>query len=85
MSALICAPGYVWPCGQALAVATCESTLRLDAVSPDGQNIGPMQVNVIHSGKLRPGESLYDPAVSVRIAHDIYVDQGWGPWACRPN
>jgi hypothetical protein len=68
---------YSWPCGEALAVARCESGLDPGAVSPDGQNIGVFQVNVIHGW--HPGL-----AENVAKAYAIYVDQGWGPWSCRP-
>ena len=74
---------YNWPVEQVLEVIRCESGGR-NVASPDGQNIGPLQVNVIHSGKLREGESLWEPEVSIRIAYEIWADQGWGPWSCSP-
>jgi hypothetical protein len=75
---------YDWPVEEALAVAWCESRHDPGAVSPDGQNLGLFQINVIHEGKLQPGESLLDPVVNVRIAYQIWADQGWGPWSCKP-
>lgn len=32
-----------------------------------------------------PLEWLYDPVVNIRVAADIWADQGWAPWACRPE
>lgn len=38
-----------------------------------------------HSGRLQPGESMYDPEANVRIAFELYAEAGgWGPWSCRP-
>lgn len=75
---------YNWPVEQAERVLMCESSGDPSAVSPDGQNIGLFQINLVHIGKLRGGESLLDPVVNVRIAYQIWADQGWGPWSCRP-
>ena len=57
----------------------CESSGNQDAY--DGYNVGLMQVaERFHTRRLQPGESLWDPEVNVRVAHDIYLEQGWGPW-----
>lgn len=57
----------------------CEST-----ANPNAENVGQIGLFQIaaryHSGRLLPGESLYDPEVNVRIAHQIQQEQGWGPW-----
>jgi hypothetical protein len=48
-------------------------------------NYGLFQINAVHAAKVGgPLEWLFDPAVNVRVAYQIWSDQGWGPWACRP-
>jgi hypothetical protein len=65
-----------------MAVAHCESTWSWGAVSPDGQNIGGFQVNLVH-GYSR--EYLLVPEHNVRVAYAIWLDNaGWGPWSCKP-
>ena len=82
--ALICS--YPWPCAEALEVAWCESRFEPNAVSPDGQNFGLFQVNLVHLGRVGGDRtSLLDAATNVRVAYAIWRDNaGWGPWACRP-
>ena len=29
------------------------------------------------------GESLLDPDVNLRVAYEIWSEQGWRPWACK--
>ena len=74
---LVCA--YGWPCDEALAVLWCESRGDPSAVSPDGQNIGLFQLNLIHG--YYPG-----PEENVAKAYAIWLDYGghWTAWACRP-
>ena len=73
---LICS-SYDWPCADALAVAWCESRFNPQAVSPDGQNVGVFQVNLVHG---------YYPGAEANVAkaYAIWTDQGWAPWSCRP-
>mgnify|MGYP001388050227 CR=1 FL=1 len=73
---LVCS--YEWPCGEALAVARCESGLDPNAVSPDGANIGVFQINVVHG---------YYPGLIANVAkaYEIWRDQGWAPWSCKPG
>ena len=74
---------FSWPCRDALAVEWCESRNKPDAF--DGYNVGLFQIAAqYHSWRLYPGESLYDPEVNVRLAHEIWSEQSWAPWpACR--
>ena len=83
---LICAPEFTWECGAALAVMACESGGDPAAISPDGQNWGLMQVNLVHLWRVGGDPyRLLDPETNMRVAWDIYVDGGgWGPWACKP-
>ena len=74
---LICS--YSWSCEAAQAVMFCESSGR--AHVSDGFNVGLFQIaSRFHSWRLQPGESLYNPEVNVRIAHEIWLEQGWSPW-----
>jgi hypothetical protein len=85
---LICS--YGWDCAEALGVvygnARCphgESTGNPNAFNAG--NYGLFQINAVHAAKVGgPLEWLFDPAVNVRVAYEIWSDQGWGPWACRP-
>ena len=64
----------------------CESGGDPAAISPDGQNWGLMQVNLVHLWRVGGDPyRLLDPETNMRVAWDIYVDGGgWGPWACKP-
>jgi hypothetical protein len=87
---LICS--YPWPCEEALAVVYGTSNC------PDGESggdpwaynngcYGLFQVSCVSHRSRFEGECevLYDPQVNVRVAYDIYVDNGgWSPWTCRP-
>jgi len=78
---------YPWPIEEACRVSFCESTWQSDAVSPDGSNLGYFQINAVHSWRVGGPGNLYrllDPATNVSVAYDIWREQGWGPWACKP-
>lgn len=80
---LICS--YPWPCDQALRVAECESGMRADAVNSYSGAAGVFQVVPYwHSWRLQPGETFMDAAVNVRVAYDLWSEQGWAPWSCKP-
>lgn len=71
---------YSWNCSQALAVMSCESTNNPLAYAAG--NYGLFQVNRIHAWRVGGNvEALYDPATNIRVAHDIYRERGWAPWA----
>ena len=78
---------YGWDGPNVWAVAACESSGRPDAVSPDGQNWGLMQLGVIHKARAeRLGftwEQMLQPRPNLLVAYDLWLDQGWAPWACR--
>lgn len=78
---LICS--YAWPCEEALSVARCESALDPNAYNAG--NYGVFQINSVHAAKVGGNlQALFDPVVNVDVAYRIWLDQGWGPWACRP-
>lgn len=67
--------------GEAYAVMMCESDGDPSAVSPDGQNVGLYQINLIH-GWTR--EQLLDPVINTLAMLALYADQSWAPWSCKP-
>ena len=72
---------------KAVAVATCESGLNPNAISPGGGNWGLFQINTVHSSMVRSmgysWDQILDPYVNSKVARRIYNDAGgWGPWAC---
>lgn len=74
-----------WPCDQALRVAQCESGMNPDAYNRGSGASGLYQVVPYwHSWRLRAGESLFDATVNIRVAHDIWSEQGWLAWSCQP-
>lgn len=81
MAALICS--VPWPCQQALNVARCESGLQSGAYNAG--NYGLFQISYVHARRVGGNlAALFDPAVNIAVAYDIYAEQGWRPWACRP-
>lgn len=65
----------------ACRVAWCESTWRSWAISPDGQNYGWFQVNLIHG----LGASALDPEVNVAFAYRLSRGgTDWSHWSCKP-
>ena len=88
LEAIVCS--YSWPCDQALDVARCESGVdragRLDGIfATSGSSYGVFQLNGIHARRF-PGfwEKWMDPATNVAWAYQIWSEQGWRPWSCRP-
>ena len=74
---------YPWPSGEAWAVIMCE--LSGNPAAYNMGNYGAFQINAVHAGRVAGDlASLFDPTVNVRVAYEIWADQGWGPWACRP-
>lgn len=79
---LVCS--YSWPCSQALRVMACESTNNPAAYNA-GQ-YGLFQVNYPYHASRVGGDPnvLFDPEINVAVAHAIWREQGWRPWACKP-
>ena len=71
---------YNWPCQRAIQVARCESTLNPRAESAG--NLGLFQIHYAsHAARVNYNrESLFDPVTNIRVAHEIWLSQGWRPW-----
>jgi len=92
LEALICDPKWKWDCGEAKAVARCESQMRPSAVSPPNTNgtrdRGLFQVNSVWRDAF--GETLWaqilEPEVNVAMAHHIWTvgNESWMYWTCQP-
>src|SRR3990172_6983656 len=88
IEAIICS--YVWPCGEALAVAACESGHgtdgRLDgAWAVGGSSYGVFQINAIHAYRWPDfWEAWMIAERNVAWAYELWAEQGWRPWSCRP-
>lgn len=72
----------------ATRVATCESNMDPNAVSPTNDH-GLFQINAIHRSAFsqvtgRPWAEIYNPVWNARFAKHLYDSQGWRPWTCRP-
>jgi len=90
LEALVCS--YAWPCQEALAVARCESgvdaTGKLDGVfaTSSRSSYGLFQINAIHARRFPDfWESWMDPSKNTAWAFQIWSEQGWRPWSCRPR
>ena len=82
IKAMICNPAYTWDCAKAIRVAQCESHPWLDERAYNYGQYGVFQVAYEwHSRRVNYAEELFDAAINVRVAHDIYMDnRGWTPW-----
>lgn len=90
LEALVCS--YSWPCQEALAVARCESGVdsagRLDGIfaASSRSSYGLFQINSVHARRFPEfWESWMDPAKNTAWAFQIWSEQGWRPWSCRPH
>jgi len=68
-------------CDDALAVAHCESRLRVAA--QNGQYLGLFQMGSSERRRYGHGASAYEQA---KAAHAYFVASGrdWSPWTCKP-
>jgi hypothetical protein len=68
-------------CGEAVAVARCES--RLDTRARNGQYLGLFQMGSSERRLFGHGPTAYEQA---RAAHRYFVQSGrdWSPWTCKP-
>jgi hypothetical protein len=68
-------------CGEALAVARCESNFSTQA--QNGQYLGLFQMGSFARGEYGHGSSALTQA---RAAYRYFVESGrdWSPWTCKP-
>lgn len=64
-------------------VARCESRFESDAVSPDGQDRGLMQVRASAHPDLAARYDLLDPRQNLEAAWIVFTERGgWAAWSC---
>ena len=86
--AVICAQD--WPCQQALSVARCESGPDYIAGFNRSWHGGTFQIASLHAWRFtKRGWDFWTDALvlerNVAIAYEIWAQQGWRPWSCRPR
>ncbi len=71
-------------CLEALTIVMYESGFRADAISQTN-DWGLFQINCRWHSKRVGGNcnKLLDPDVNIAIARQIYLEQGWKPWATK--
>lgn len=74
---------YDWPRHEARAVRWCESTNNPNATGRAGE-AGHFQIHPVHWWRFRASESPWNPEANTRVAYEIWLEQGWRPWTCRP-
>jgi soluble lytic murein transglycosylase-like protein len=71
-------------CSKALSVVQCESNFNPGVVGAAGER-GLFQIHPVHIQYLAPfggWDAMFDPAANIAYAHNLYSQQGWGPWTC---
>lgn len=72
---------------QALAVSGCESGWRPRIVGAAGE-LGLFQIHPVHrwrfDARFGPAADPFDAGQNAAVALDIYREEGWTPWSCRP-
>lgn len=66
----------------AIKVAKCESGMRVAAVNDKNTNgstdVGLFQINSVHGIKAK---WLKNQSIQIRVAHQLFLEQGWNPWS----
>lgn len=66
----------------AIKIASCESGLRPDAWNENTNgsvDVGVFQINSVHGIRAK---WLLNPEVNIRVAKQLFDEQGWNPWVC---
>lgn len=88
---LICDPQWEWDCEEAIAIATCESSMNPRAVSPPNRNgtidRGLFQINDIWEEAWPPEvwKRIFVARTNIGMAHHIWKVGGnsWKFWTCK--
>ncbi|MCC6381045.1 MAG: transglycosylase SLT domain-containing protein [Dehalococcoidia bacterium] len=71
----------------ALAVSGCESGWRPRVVGAAGE-LGLFQIHPVHrwrfDARFGPAADPFNPAQNAAVALDLFHEEGWAPWSCRP-
>ena len=92
LEALICDPKFEWDCEEAIAVATCESTMNPRAVSPPNTNgtidRGLFQINDVWEEAWAPEvwDRIFVARTNIGMAYHAWKVGGnsWKYWTCQP-
>lgn len=71
-----------WAVPAAVRVAWCESTWKPWATGAAGE-YSLFQIHPVHIARFN-GANPYSPLANARVAYQIWSEQGWGPWTCKP-
>lgn len=87
IEALICS--YPWPCGEALNVSRCEAGPDYIAGFNASGHAGSFQISPLHAWRFAQwGWDFWVDALvvarNVAVAFEIWLEQGWRPWSCKP-
>lgn len=74
---------------QAVRVFGCETGGTYDPAARNGNHVGLAQISARwHRERIaRLGytiDQLTDPLVNLHVAADLYAEQQWRPWTCKP-
>ena len=89
---LICDSKWEWDCEEAIAVATCESNMKPNAVSRPNTNgtidRGLFQINDVweQAWPSNVWARILDPKVNIAMAHHAWKvgNDSWLYWTCQP-
>ena len=81
------ASGHVEVVEQAVRVARCES--HLDPAARSGAHWGLFQISdLYHADRVKRlgyvWSDLLRAEPNIDVAYDLWAEQGWTPWSCRP-
>ena len=67
-----------------MSIVQCESSGRADAIGAASE-VGLFQIAPLHAWRVGGDvKRLLDPETNIRVAWEIYSEQGWRPWSCKP-
>lgn len=70
---------------KAVRVATCES--GLDPANVNGQYRGLFQLGNYHKQRAADmgytWNQMFEAMPNIKVAYNLFLEQGWGPWECK--